>query len=287
MTNLMHDQLLNSQQLSMDDLTLRFSHLTEKIFKSLNNETVAECKETSKFWYSFLGAQKFVQIRVIIAKINQFHRIGKSWNHVFKTATTKTIMDLGQAVEQFYQKNPRMKFHQGLTPIHVAAATGHFDLLKLIEDKTREKYPEDGNGWLPYHYAAQNGHIEICEIYIEQQGDKNPGTKCRVPTSHENGWTPLHAAAKFGHFAICKLIMAKIEDKNPKTLDGFTPLHAAAEHGHIKIYKKISARLEDKNPRKNDGITPLHAAAAKGQLRMFGLIMAELEDKNPGTNQGN
>ena len=210
----MHDQLLNSQQLSMDDLTLRFSHLAEKIFKSLNNETVAECKETSKFWYSFLGAQKFVQIRVIVAKINQFHRIGKSWNHVFKTATTKTIMVLGQAVEQFYQKNPRMKFHQGLTPIHVAAATGHFDLLKLIQDKTREKYPEDGNGWLPYHYAAQNGHIKICEIYIEQQGDKNPGTKCRVPTSHENGWTPLHAAAKFGHFAICKLIMAKIEDRN-------------------------------------------------------------------------
>ena len=69
--------------MKMDNLTLKFSHLAEKIFKSLNNETVAECKETSKFWYSFLGAQKFVQIRVIIAKINQFHRIGKSWEPRF------------------------------------------------------------------------------------------------------------------------------------------------------------------------------------------------------------
>ena len=43
----------------------------------------------------------------------------------FKTATTKTIMDLELAVEQFYQKNPGMKFHQDLTPIHVAAGTGH------------------------------------------------------------------------------------------------------------------------------------------------------------------
>ena len=53
----------------MDGLTLRFSHLAEKIFKSLNNETVAKCKETSKYWYSYLDAQKFVQIRVIITGI--------------------------------------------------------------------------------------------------------------------------------------------------------------------------------------------------------------------------
>ena len=40
----MHEQLLNSQQLGMDNLILRFSHLAVKIFNSLKNETVAKCK---------------------------------------------------------------------------------------------------------------------------------------------------------------------------------------------------------------------------------------------------
>ena len=79
----MHEQLLNSQQLGMDNLILRFSHLDEKIFNSLKNETVAKCKETSKIWHNYLDAQKFVQIRIITDRINQFHDIGKPWTHFF------------------------------------------------------------------------------------------------------------------------------------------------------------------------------------------------------------
>ena len=67
-------------------------------------------------------------------------------------------MDLQAATRQFYEKGTRLVYYEGLTPIHVAAGTGHLKLLETLMKKTDEKHPKDSKGKTPLLYASQNGH---------------------------------------------------------------------------------------------------------------------------------
>ena len=86
----------------MEEVCKRFSHLGENIFDSLDDKSITRCSKVSKFWRNYLSNQKFVEnrkkfveIQKIKAVVMQFHPLGDAWCNVFKTASTKTIMDLG------------------------------------------------------------------------------------------------------------------------------------------------------------------------------------------------
>ena len=263
----------------MEELILKFPHLSEEIFDCLDNETMFDCKEVSKIWCDYVSEQKFYHIRMIRLTVEKFHELGKAWENVFRKSTTDTIMKLRLAAEKFYQKQDKLIFSEGLTPIHVAAATGNLSLLETIQERAKEKYPEDIEGCTPLHYAVQNGHMNICKALIENMSNKNPkaeGFVCR-------GTTPLHSAARCGHFDIFKLIENEIEDRNPKNLDKMTPLHNAAASGHLKMVKYIMKGLKDKNPQDIHGWTPLHFAAQHGHFNVVKVIMDDLQNKNPAT----
>ena len=234
----------------MEELCIRFSHLTEKMFDLLDNESMINCKEASRFWCNYLDGQKIVQIRIIKAKVEQFHSIGDSWTKAFNSATTKTIMTLGTVVNQFYKRDMGLKYFEGLTPMHAATATGELLLYKKLKDKSLDKHPKDNEGCTPLYYAAQNGHLEICEHIIQRIEDKNPA--CNI------GKTPLHAAAADGRFKVCEFILKHVRNKNPKDNEGYTPLHQAAKYGQGEICDLLREHLEDKNPANKYGMTPLH-----------------------------
>ena len=287
----------------MDELCIRFSHLSEKIFDSLDNDSITKCKEVSRFWFNYLDGQKLVQIRIIKAKVKQFYSIGEAWNNVFNSASTETIMTLGVAVNQFYKKDLGLDYHEGLTPIHVAAATGHLLLLTKLQEKTLDKHPKDIKGCTPLYYAAQNGHLEVCEYLIQKFEDNNSaenvGTTplqmaaknghfkdCELMTSY----TPLHQAAGFGHGSveIYMLLSNHLTNKNPSSPDGsgWTPLHMAACKGHLKICEFIMDSLVNKNPANVFNLTPLHVAAIHGNTNVCALILENVQNKTPMTQDG-
>ena len=179
----------------MEIFFTKFSHLTEKVFDQLDDKSLVNCRKVNKSWQNYLDNQKLLQIRIIKATISHFHEVGPAWTRVFDKATTKTIMDLGESVRKFYQKDPGLTYHKGLTPLHVTAGTGNLLTLLNIYDKAIQKCPKDEEGMIPLHYSAQNGHFEVCKFIMKNASDKNPGDK--------DGWTPLLRAAMNGHFDIC------------------------------------------------------------------------------------
>ena len=60
----------------MEEVLFRFSHLSEEIFDKLDNESLARCREVSKAWCTYLDGQRFLQIRKMEAKVDQFHAVG-------------------------------------------------------------------------------------------------------------------------------------------------------------------------------------------------------------------
>ena len=85
----------------MEETFLRFPHLSEAIFDSLDNKSLAACKEVSESWYVYLGAQKFLETRIIKANINvekvkktmvmvqKMHMMGRS-----KDAESAMVLDI-------------------------------------------------------------------------------------------------------------------------------------------------------------------------------------------------
>ena len=274
----------------MEELCLRFSHLSEKIFDSLDNDSIIKCKEVSRFWFNYLDGQKLVQIRIIKAKVKQFHSIGKAWNNVFNSASTETIMTLGVAVNQFYKKDLGLDHHEGLTPIHAAAATGHLLLLTKLHEKSLDKHPKDNEGCTPLYYAAQNGHLEVCEYLIQKIGDNVGTTPLQMVARNGHFKDSLHQAAGFGHGSveIYMLLSNHLTNKNPPPSDGtgWTPLHMAACKGHLKICKFIMDSLVNKNPGNAINFTPLHVAAIHGHTDLCALILENVQNKMPVTQDG-
>ena len=85
----------------MEEVLLRFPHLSENIFDSLDNKSLADCKEVSKSWYFYLDGQKFLQLR-INNKIKYVEKaideiqidFKQTWKHfAFTEEDMDTIMD--------------------------------------------------------------------------------------------------------------------------------------------------------------------------------------------------
>ena len=81
----------------MEEVIARFSHLSENIFDALDNESMANSAKVNKFWNNFVKKPmnirekeaKSIQIEKIKETVVQFHTVGKAWDEVFNTASTK------------------------------------------------------------------------------------------------------------------------------------------------------------------------------------------------------
>ena len=93
----------------MEEVTLRFSHLGEKIFAQLDNVSLARSREVSKPWKTFLDQQKFLPIRSIQLHVENKYGIGEPWKTLFKKSNTKMITQLNSAVKEVYSTNDNCK----------------------------------------------------------------------------------------------------------------------------------------------------------------------------------
>ncbi|XP_071043703.1 protein phosphatase 1 regulatory subunit 12B isoform X5 [Parasteatoda tepidariorum] len=63
--------------------------------------------------------------------------------------------------------NDRIHSRTGATPLHVAAAKGYIDVLKLIIQIGADLNAQDFDGWTPLHAAAHWGQKEACAILAD------------------------------------------------------------------------------------------------------------------------
>ena len=318
----------------MENLFVRFPHLSEQIFESIDNKCLANAREVSRSWCNYLNHQKLFLVRLTCfmkKDLKDFHnetylslkrfKLTKSWESVFDKGNAETIIEFSRTFVKFYTMVRRV-YHAhrnrhaylcigGLTPLHIAAATGHVTLYEALLEMSRIKNPSDKDGNKPLQHAAYYGHLEMVQTIFKKRfkRDKNPKSKndssclCSVASnghldvckylidnlkdiSLENKNYALHSAAKHGHVEVYKLIMDTVEDKNPQDKEGKTPLHEAASFGHSNVCKVIISQLEEANPKTGYAYTPLNLAAEHGHFEVFKLIINKTKDKNPITKYG-
>ena len=283
----------------MEEVYLRFQHLSEQIFNNLDNKSLVNCKEVSRSWNNFLEGQKFLHVKVILETVTKMHKVGKSWFQVFKSCKTKTIIDLRIAVEHLYQESgifasykERMDLlnimkvltahHNHVCPLHVAAAYGQLNLFNNILQRVENKYPSDGLGQTTLYYATINDHLNIFESIAAINGNVVQHSTTKWETT-----TALDAAITNSSLKVCRFIVKNNWEELPRDNEKiWTSLHVAVIEGHTEIYKIIMEKFSDKNPIGIWGMTPLHFAAQLGNLAMCRLILENVQNKSPVTRCG-
>ena len=226
----------------MDELSLRFPHLAEGIFNSLDNQSLSNCRIVNNSWKNYLDQQKFFQIRKIKENITRFHVIGEPWELIFRKAGIDILRKLFYAVRKSFKscrsnKNHNYdctwwyhwswsseKFDQSVTPLHVAAAYGDFKFFNRMMDLSEIRNPKNEELEALLYAASKEGNFRICRLLLRTLEEKNATDDTNVI-----GWKGF-------------------SDKNPKTYDFVQLLRDAAEKGNIQIFKVLIHTLEDRNP---------------------------------------
>jgi hypothetical protein len=111
-----------------------------------------------------------------------------------------------------------------MTPLHVAALTGHKDIAELLLAKGADVNAKSNGGLTPLHQAAYHGHKDLAELLLSKGADVN------AKANHDE--TPLFLAAGTGHKDVAELLLDKGADVNSKAKDGAMSLHQAAGNAH-------------------------------------------------------
>ena len=255
----------------IDSVIGRFPHLVTNIFKELDDQTLATCRNVSGLFCDHLESDKFYWVRRIQRYKKNVGTTYPQWNNVLKNTSVELVKELAVSTQQFFKDDAtRTDLHW--SPLQVVAEQGNLELCKYILEKTKNtKSCIQNNVGVYYTHpllmAAKKGHVEIVKFLLDISKEKNP--------SDVDGMTPFHFAAKSGRTDVCKLIIENIDNKNPAAPNGCTPLHLAAMEGHLEIVRLIVETGVDKNSL-YCGMTPLDCA---GPLRSYTFYKLLSEDK--------
>ncbi|GCC25901.1 hypothetical protein chiPu_0004313 [Chiloscyllium punctatum] len=171
------------------------------------------------------------------------------------------------------------------TPLHLAAAGGHAEVVKVLLEAGASATDENAEGMNTIHLAAKNGHINVLEAL--------KGTVSFKITSTKTGFTALHVAAHFGQMDFVREILTKVPAtirsetpkstsegqlmKEPTTESGYTPLHLAAQSGHENLVRLLLnyPGVQVDTQTSLQGSTPLHLAAQNGHTAVIGLLLSK------------
>jgi len=129
----------------------------------------------------------------------------------------------------------------GITPLHLAAATDQPDIAALLLARGAEVSPTNNLGFTPLHWAASRESLATMHVLINAGADVNAAAR--------NQLTPLHWAAAKNAAAAISLLIDAGADITVTTAMGYTPLHLAVKHAPYceaaVLLAQARARAED------------------------------------------
>ncbi|XP_071957466.1 ankyrin repeat and SAM domain-containing protein 6-like isoform X2 [Antedon mediterranea] len=167
----------------------------------------------------------------------------------------------------------------GITPLQLAAANGHEDVVRQLIMGGAALDCKNFYGWTALMQAASYGHDKVVALLLQNKAD--------FKLKNNLGASALTVAARFGHTAVVKRLLDTGIDVNDGTSNinqgfyskgiGATPLIVASQFGHDAIMRALLDR--GSNPKhKNETTTSkpkIIEAAETGDLRLITQILDE------------
>jgi ankyrin repeat protein len=154
----------------------------------------------------------------------------------------------------------------GRTPLHLASAGGHLQLVTYLLSQSVDIDAVDNTGGTALHGAAAAGRHEIAGLLIER--------KANVDSPDAEGQTPLAKACIGGHMAVATRLLAAGASVHTAESYARTPLLLVArQSGNAELARLLIDRKADVNARDRFGDTSLNLAAWRGFRPVVDLLL--------------
>jgi len=168
-------------------------------------------------------------------------------------------------VEKILNRNTKLsnkRNKDGYTPLHLAAAFGKTNMVKLLINRGANIKAKTKEGITPLYSAASSGKVKILDLLIKKGADPNSRNK--------HGKTPLFAAVESGNGRVVAFLIKNGVNINLKDKYGNTPYTIARKYGNDEIISLLSGGGEN---------IDINMAAMEGDFELVKKILS----KNPGT----
>ena len=144
------------------------------------------------------------------------------------------------------------------TAVHIAAAFGRLDVVKLLTERGANLDLGDNHGRTPFFLACSNGHLETARFLLEKMSGAERNS---VNTAMNDCRTPLSKAAGRGHVEVVKMLLEKIDAISTinvqETAQKRTALHWAAYNGRTEVVDALLQKGADATIEDSKGKTAL------------------------------
>ena len=145
------------------------------------------------------------------------------------------------------------------TALWVAAAKGHFDVVRLLIEQSAEVDGRTSKNSTPLRAAAVDGHLDIVRCLVENGADVNARNNFNS--------TPLMITCHSGHLDVASYLVKHGANINLQDDDGRSCLHYASKRGHVQVVCKLLA-LGAKQTQNRNRLTPLLEASNDCKIEM-------------------
>ena len=235
------------------------SHILEKIFLTLDYDSLMACRKVSKNWNQELSSDRYeekLKVMLIVKRENEAK--------LRKLITEGNLQKVSRVLKNGVSPNFGIE-----TPLHLAASYARVGVVRVLLDAGAKPDVADLHGRTPLHIASNKGQPDVVTVLIKGGADPNK--------ADENGKTPLRyaimafkcslsvvpprlVARSRQQSMLVKVLLEAGADVSKADNFGSTPLHRAAELGNVDMVRiLVDAGAE---PSKSDekGRTPMQLA---------------------------
>ena len=153
--------------------------------------------------------------------------------------------------------------YDGSTPLFVAAAYGHLDILKCLVENGADVNAATHDKSTPLMIASRYGHVNVVTFLIEHGAN--------MDLKHKTGKTALHYVV-YHNNDCCDVLSCFIKngaDVNATTNDNSTPLMIASKKGLVNVVTFLIEHGANVELQDNNGETALHYAVDSCDVLSF------------------
>ena len=171
-----------------------------------------------------MGSVKRLAVFAVLAAVVVVLALASSaeaWTRLHEAAQRGTAEQMQRLIDGGnVDPNARSFEKGGVTPLHVAAANGKADVVKVLLDNWVDVDARDVGGNTPLHWAVRSEVPGVVEVLLAGGADAN--------ARDEYGYTPLHLAEAYSNVpGVVEVLLAGGADVNARDEYGRTPCGVA------------------------------------------------------------